>query len=165
LGANLADVAYTLQMGRRLFPHRRALVCRTGSEAIDALESAGPPRVFTKVHEQGKPSVAFLFPGQGAQRVQMGRELYENETVFREQVDACAEMLKPHLGLDLREIIYPPAGKLEAAPAQLKQTCLTQPALFVIEYALARLWMSWGIEPAAMAGHSIGEYRSEERRV
>ena len=157
-GTNLADMAYTLQIGRRLFPHRHALVCGTVSEAIAALESAAAPGVSSKAQEQRNSPVAFLFPGQGAQRVNMGRELYESEAVFREQVDACAEMLKPRLGSDLREILYPPADKLEASQVQLNETAITQPALFVIEYALARLWMSWGIEPAAMAGHSIGEY-------
>ncbi|XHF22477.1 acyltransferase domain-containing protein [Corallococcus interemptor] len=88
----------------------------------------------------------------------MGRGLYEQEPAFRAEVDACAEKLKPHLGLDLRTVLYPPADGREKATEQLKQTSLTQPALFVIEYALAKLWASWGVTPQAMVGHSIGEY-------
>ena len=99
-----------------------------------------------------------MFPGQGAQQVGMGRELYQTEAVFREQVNRCCEILQPHLELDLRTILYPEADKLEQAAEQLSQTFLTQPALFVIEYALAQLWMSWGTQPQAMIGHSVGEY-------
>src|ERR1044072_7213815 len=88
----------------------------------------------------------------------MGLDLHQREAVFREQIDHCCELLQPHLDLDLRDIIYPNEESMEVAASQLKQTYLTQPALFVIEYALARLWMSWGIKPCAMIGHSIGEY-------
>ena len=88
----------------------------------------------------------------------MGLELYQEEPTFREQVDRCAEILTPHLGLDLREVLYPIPGRAEEATQQLQQTWLTQPALFVIEYALAQLWIAWGIQPQAMIGHSIGEY-------
>ena len=88
----------------------------------------------------------------------MGAGLYEHEPIFRAQVDRCAELLRPHLGLDLRAVIYPAAAGPAEAAAALRQTALTQPALFVIEYALARLLMAWGIQPAAMIGHSSGEY-------
>jgi len=97
-----------------------------------------------------------MFSGQGSQYVNMGLELYQTESIFREQVDYCAEYLKPHLNLDLRTVLYPNSAQNENQP--LNQTALSQPALFVIEYALAQLWMSWGIQPAAMIGHSIGEY-------
>jgi acyl transferase domain-containing protein/acyl carrier protein len=125
---------------------------------VQALRGQLPGRIITGTQVSQVPSVAFLFPGQGAQYVQMARELYETETLFREQVDSCAELLQPELGLDLRDILYTDEGNAETAANQLEQTCLTQPALFVIEYALARLWLSWGIEPQAMLGHSIGEY-------
>jgi acyl transferase domain-containing protein len=150
-----ADVAYTLQVGRKRFAHRRFVVCRDLPDALAALDD--PRRVVTEVQEARERPVVFMFPGQGAQYVGMGRELYRDEPVFRQHVDRAAELLMPHLGRDLREVIYP---RSEAAPAddQLKQTFLTQPALFVVEHALAQLWMSWGVRPAAMIGHSIGEY-------
>ena len=99
-----------------------------------------------------------MFSGQGAQYVNMGSELYQVESTFREQVDTCAEILRPHLGLDLRRVLYPNEAQAGEAAARLKQTASAQPALFVIEYSLARLWMAWGVQPQAMVGHSIGEY-------
>jgi malonyl CoA-acyl carrier protein transacylase/acyl carrier protein len=99
-----------------------------------------------------------MFPGQGTQYVNMGRELYRDAQTFRDEVSRCAELLRPHLGLDLREVLYPADADAEAASHRLRQTALTQPALFAVEYALARLWMSWGVEPAMMIGHSVGEY-------
>jgi acyl transferase domain-containing protein len=155
---NPGDVAFTLQTGRREFVHRRAVVCRESAQAIAALQSRDSADVQPKVQEAENPPIVFMFPGQGAQRLNMGRELYETELLFREQVDYCAEKLKPHLPLDLRTLLYPPSDEAAAATEKLTQTANAQPALFVIEYALARLWMSWGIEPAAMIGHSIGEY-------
>jgi acyl transferase domain-containing protein len=153
-----ADVAYTLQVGRRSFSHRRMLVCNDRESAAQALEASDPRKVFTDRHDGGYTPVVFMFPGQGAQRVNMGLELYRNERTYRESVDACCEILKPHLGLDLRKIIYPSDEDVETAAKKLNQTSITQPALFVVEYALARLWMEWGVRPAAMIGHSIGEY-------
>lgn len=155
---DLADAAFTLQTGRRAFSHRRAVVCRDRNEALQLLEQPDPKRVFSGHAERPVAGVAFLFPGQGAQYVNMGRTLYQSEARFRSEIDDCSAVLKPHLGLDLCEILYPPESKLAAAQEQITQTAVTQPALFVIEYALARLWMAWGIEPAAMIGHSLGEY-------
>lgn len=155
---NLADAAYTMQTGRRAFLHRRMVVCRETAEAAEALQTLDPKRVLTRVREPEEAEIVFMFPGQGTQRVNMGLELYRHEPVFREQVDLCAELLRPHLGLDLREILYPGEARAAAAREQLAQTSLTQPALFTIEYALAKLWMNWGIQPRAMIGHSLGEY-------
>ena len=155
---NLADAAFTLQTGRAAFNHRRMLVCRGLSDAVAALESRDAKRVFTQQQHLKNPPVVFMFPGQGAQYVNMGAELYQTEPLFREEIDRCAGLLQPHLGLDLREVLYPAADKIKAAEEQLVQTRMTQPALFVIEYALAKLWMFWGIKPAAMIGHSVGEY-------
>ncbi|MBE9034042.1 type I polyketide synthase [aff. Roholtiella sp. LEGE 12411] len=154
---NLADVAYTLQVGRGVFNYRRVVVCQTTQEAINALESIDPQQVLTHFEEPTQRSIIFMFPGQGAQYVGMGKELYQTEPTFREQVDCCCLLLEPHLGLDLRSVIYAHESEKQLAE-QLKQTSLAQPALFVIEYALAQLWMSWGISPQAMIGHSIGEY-------
>ena len=101
-----------------------------------------------------------MFTGQGSQYPGMGAGLYEHEPVFRYHVDECAELLKPHLGCDLRDVIYPRRGaaKRRRRRRVLTQTSMTQPALFVIEYALAQLLMKWGIQPDVMIGHSIGEY-------
>ena len=104
------------------------------------------------------PRVAFMFPGQGSQYVNMGRTLYESEPLFRETIDACARVLQPEIGVDLRDVLYPSEADRDSAQAKLTQTAITQPALFAIEYALAQLWMSWGVKPDAMIGHSIGEY-------
>jgi acyl transferase domain-containing protein len=159
---NLADVAYTLQVGRKAFDQRRALVCQNLEEAVAELTPSAigfGPKVLTGSQAANEQSIVFMFSGQGAQYVNMAQELHQTEPTFRDQVDLCCDLLKPHLGLDLRAVLYPSEGTdLELAAEQLKQTAITQPALFVIEYALAQLWQEWGIEPRAMVGHSIGEY-------
>ena len=152
------DVAYTLQVGRRSFDQRRVIICRDAQDALAAIEGPDSKRVITQAAGSQPGPVAFLFPGQGTQYVQMGRELYQAEPHFRQTVDTCSELLAPHLGLDLRRALYPRDGEGEAAAERLNQTSLAQPALFVIQYALARLWMEWGIQPQAMLGHSVGEY-------
>jgi amino acid adenylation domain-containing protein len=153
-GANLADVSYTLQVGRGGFGHRRMAVVRDVKDAVVALGDEG--RWEGGVVGEGR--VAFVFPGQGSQHPGMGEGLYKKEGVYREAVDACAEVLRPWLGLDLREVMYPSAGEERASGERLRGTGLAQPALFVTEYALSRLWMSWGVEPVGMLGHSVGEY-------
>jgi len=155
---NMADVAYTSQVGRKAFSHRRMLVCHSTEDAVKALESLDATRVFSARRGMRNRRLIFLFSGQGAQYVHMARGLYRSESIFRNQVDECATLLKPSLGLDLREVIYPPGKPSAEATGQLTQTALTQPALFVIEHALARLWIEWGVRPQAMIGHSIGEY-------
>ena len=152
--SDLADIAYTLQTGRRAFHYRRALVSRTPAEAAGILE--GKKTYFTGNSKGRKPGVAFLFPGQGAQQVGMGRDLYENDPVFRAEVDRCCGLLQPELKLDLREILYP--KNAADTEARLTQTSLTQPALFVVEYALAQVWLARGVRPQTMVGHSLGEY-------
>ncbi|WP_394829001.1 SDR family NAD(P)-dependent oxidoreductase [Pendulispora albinea] len=156
----LSDVAYTLQIGRQPLPHRRMLVCRDVPEAIGLLETLKPERVFGREQERAQRPLTFMFPGQGAQFIDMGAELYRQEPLFRAEVDRACELLVPHLGLDLRTILYPdPAPEAKArAKELLDRTAYTQPALFVIEHAMAQLWMSWGVRPDAMIGHSIGEY-------
>ena len=148
----LADVAYTLRVGRRELPHRLAVVATGLADAAAAL--ADPARRITAVARKKPPRLALLFSGQGAQYAGMGAGLYQAEPAFRDTVDECADLLGGRLAgvMDLREVIF---GQDEEA---LRQTAITQPAIFVLEYALARLWLSWGAEPDAMAGHSIGEY-------
>jgi acyl transferase domain-containing protein/thioesterase domain-containing protein/acyl carrier protein len=155
---SLADVAFTCQVGRHAFPHRRALVVDDTRESITSLAGGERKAFASGLAAKAAPPVVFMFSGQGSQYVNMGRELYEHEPVFRETLDLCAQQLQQPLGLDLRQAIYPSKEDKDAAAERLNQTWLTQPALFSIEYALARWWMSAGIEPEAMVGHSIGEY-------
>ncbi|MDZ8084265.1 MAG: beta-ketoacyl synthase N-terminal-like domain-containing protein [Nostoc sp. DedQUE12b] len=155
---NLPDVAYTLKVGRRGFDYRRILVCQDVSDAVKTLSYFHPERIFTYQRQSNHCPVIFMFSGQGAQYANMGRELYEIEPTFKKYIDTCAVILQPQLNLDIRHILFPQQEQIEAATQQLQQTVLTQPALFVIEYALAQLFMSWGVLPAAMIGHSIGEY-------
>jgi amino acid adenylation domain-containing protein len=154
---DLDSVAHTLQVGRRAFDHRRAVACTDVKDAIGALKSRDPNRVFTAVHPGRSSSVVFMFPGQGAQYRNMGAGLYQLDTGFRRDVDLCADILRPHLQRDLREVLYGDPEAASAASHDLGETALAQPALFVTEYALARLWMRWGVHPQAMIGHSVGE--------
>ncbi|MGD1912874.1 MAG: SDR family oxidoreductase [Rivularia sp. (in: cyanobacteria)] len=156
--SNLADVAYTLQIGRRDFSHRRILVCSDTQDAIQALNQQTSQRGLTQFQDNGTSSVAFIFPGDDTLYADMGRELYETESVFSTEVERCCLILRPYLELDLRSVIYPKESEREAAVEKLQQTKFAQIALFVIEYALAQLWMSWGISPQAMIGQGIGEY-------
>jgi acyl transferase domain-containing protein len=167
----LADVAYTLQVGRREFDHRRTVVCRDLEEAVRLLEEKD--RLPSCTAGRNRPPVAFLFPGVGDHYPGMGQGLYESEPIFRAVIDECAGLLRPELGMDLREALYPETGApgreggLDlrrmlrpdgAAAGPLHRTALAQPALFAVEIALARLWMSWGIQPRALLGYSLGEY-------
>ncbi|HEY1107796.1 MAG TPA: condensation domain-containing protein, partial [Opitutaceae bacterium] len=156
--AVLADVAYTLQVGRKIFPYRRAVVVEDTTDALRVLRAKDAKQLITARSDAAQPKIAFLFPGQGSQSVGMAREIYATEPSFRATVDRCCDWLKPRLGLDLREVMFAPAERAEAAGKLLTETRITQPALFVIEYALAQLWVSWGVKPTAMIGHSLGEY-------
>ncbi|HXB22565.1 MAG TPA: beta-ketoacyl synthase N-terminal-like domain-containing protein [Candidatus Solibacter sp.] len=149
---DLADVAYTLQVGREAFDYRRVLVCGGREEALELLESAGPQLAFPSVQASQRKSVVFIFPGQGTQYPNMARDLYLTESAFRRDVDDCAQRLEKHLNRDIRALLY---GGVDAHV--IDETWITQPALFVIEYALAQQWMAWGVQPNAMIGHSIGE--------
>jgi len=179
---NFADIAFTLQEGRKAFAHRRIGICRNITEATTALQARTPSRVFTAVAPSTRRPIAFLLPGLGDQYLDMGRGLYESEPEFAKHVDYCSEFLQPLLGVDLRRTIYrnprvrqqnevrieervnfrslvQRAGQANsAALPEIHRTLLAQPALFVIEYALAKLWMSWGIVPESLMGYSIGEY-------
>lgn len=155
---NLADVAHTLRHGRRDFNYRSCVVCSNPADAVQAL--GDPLRTVSRQVTVRNPDVVFMFPGQGSQYVNMGLSFYQDEPVFREIVDRCADILQPLLGLDIRSILYPTTTDAEAAAISLGQTCFTQPALFIVEYALAQLWQSWGVIPQATIGHSIGEFVS-----
>ncbi|GAB3718552.1 amino acid adenylation domain-containing protein [Spirosoma lituiforme] len=149
----LADVAFTLQTTRPDFNHRSFIVATSKDELIEKLK-AEP----TTQRADGSPEeLVFLFPGQGSQYLNMGQMLYEQEIVFRDAVDQCAYLLADQVDLDIREVMYPEVPTSEAEQ-RLKNTRYTQPALFITEYALAQLWMSWGIQPSVFCGHSIGEF-------
>jgi phthiocerol/phenolphthiocerol synthesis type-I polyketide synthase E len=149
---SLADVAWTLQVGRQEFAHRRIVTASTAAEAVARLRASKDPRVSSAAHEGGARPVAFLFSGQGSQYPGMGGALYRQEPAYREAVDRCAAHLSDRIGCDIREILFGDRG------SEIHETRFTQPALFVTEYALACLWQQWGVIPKAMLGHSIGEY-------
>ncbi|MFL6127098.1 type I polyketide synthase, partial [Actinophytocola sp.] len=149
----LADVAHTLRVGRPEYTHRAAVVASDLPDAVAALRAKR--RRQQGVADGLAPKVAFLFSGQGAQYAGMGGQLYAARPAFAAAVDECAELLAPDLGLDLRDLLL---GRDPDAEATLRETRYTQPALFVVEYALAVLWQEMGVRPAAMIGHSIGEY-------
>lgn len=154
----LADVAYTLMEGRVRHEHRRALVVREDEEPADALQSLDNAHIATD-RATVERSVAMMFSGQGAQYAGMGRGLYDTEPVFRDAIDACAHAFQDAIDIDLRCLLFPDGdAEKKQADAQLAQTLYTQPALFAVQVATTRLWQSWGIEPAALIGHSIGEY-------
>jgi amino acid adenylation domain-containing protein len=156
--ACLRDVAYTLHAGRTAFPYRRAVVAGTASEAASLLRTPDVRRVVSRKADGKLRDVVFMFPGQGSQHPRMGASLYRTELVFRTHVDDCAKQLQPLLGVDLRNIMFSEEQEPAQAAEMLDQTAVAQPALFVIEYALARLWMEWGVAPKAMIGHSVGEF-------
>jgi acyl transferase domain-containing protein len=154
----LADVAYTLQIGRKPFPERRILVCRDSEDARGALAGRDPLRIRTATAAASERPVVFMFSGQGSQYVDMGRQLYDIAPVFRGELDRCHDLLAPHVDFSLRDLIYPAGDAGEAAAERLRDTAVAQPALFAIEYALSAQWLSYGIIPQGLIGHSIGEY-------
>jgi len=152
---NLADAAYTLQTTRTDFIMRRFAVAGSAAELQKSLEAPASSANSGELKKLPGETV-FLFPGQGAQYLDMGAELYQDEPVFKTAIDECAAILTDYLDKDIRDIIY--AGGDSSAEAEINNTKYTQPALFVTEYALAKLWISWGIAPTILCGHSIGEY-------
>jgi acyl transferase domain-containing protein len=155
--ADIRDAAYTLQVGRKAFEYRRSFVVADRDSAITALtQMSAKPAIVDK--SRGEPTVAFMFSGQGSQYAGMAAELYRYEATFREDVDRCNSVLRPLLDVDLVGLLIASGPDFAAIDRVLADTRYAQPALFVIEYALARLWMSWGIRPHAMIGHSIGEF-------
>ncbi|MFL6110922.1 MAG: SDR family NAD(P)-dependent oxidoreductase [Catenulispora sp.] len=176
-----ADVAFTLQAGRKTLSHRRAIVCRDAADAAEALAGRDPRRLLRQDPgpAQDRP-VAFVFSGLGDQYPDMARDLYESEPVFRAELDRCAELFRHQLGVDLRTLLYPDSetggeasgqagmdlrallgrggAQPDAGSRELDRTRYAQPVMFMLEWALARLWTAWGIRPQAMIGYSIGEW-------
>ncbi|WP_375501129.1 SDR family NAD(P)-dependent oxidoreductase [uncultured Nostoc sp.] len=155
---NLADVAHVLQVGRRAFNHRRILVCQDLNDAVQALDSPNQERVLTNFQEPCDRPIVFIFPQEEVLCVNRTLELYQYEPTFRQWIDSCSEIIKSDRELDLRTVLYPNQEQAEKAAYLLEQTQISQLALFVIEYALAQLWLSWGIRPQSMIGYSTGEY-------
>jgi len=148
-GLNLADVAWTLADGRRAFPYRLAVAAQDTAGAVQALRVS---KAAGTADDAARRPLVFMFPGQGAQYAGMGRALYAAEPAFREAFDACAQAAEAELGADLRTLAFG-----EDAQA-LVPTAVMQPAIFALEYALARWWMAQGLQPTAMVGHSVGEF-------
>ena len=142
--STLGDICYTANAGRAHFPERVAYIGSSAGRILEAPLGRG--------RSESAPEIVFLFPGQGAQYAGMAKELFETQPVFRQLLEECAALLAPQLDVPLFELLW------EAGSHLLDQTVYTQPALFAVEYAVARLWQSWGIQPAAVLGHSIGEY-------
>lgn len=152
----IENIAYTLNQGRAPFNYRKFIVCENRNEAIDLLASKATANARGPVRHYEGQTIAFMFPGQGAQYHNMLHELYKGEDDFREEVDQCFEIVKNISGKDLKAVVFGnpgPKGK-----NSINNTEFTQPLLFITEYALARLLMKWGIQPDIMIGHSIGEY-------
>ncbi|MBH5334674.1 type I polyketide synthase [Streptomyces pactum] len=154
------DVCFSANTGRSHFPHRLAAVGSDARELAARLDDflAGMPAVGLAAGRAGTTETVFVFPGQGPQRVGMARGLYETQPTFRRVIDRCDEILRPMLDIPLLTLLYPPDGDGDDGTQPVYRTEYSQPALFSVEYALAELWRSWGVEPAAVLGHSFGEY-------
>ena len=155
---SIADIAYTLQVGRADFNYKRSFVASNREECIEILRDKESQRISTTHTVRKNRSIVFMFPGQGSQHVNMSRDLYESEPIFRREMDICAHILEPILGFDIRNILYPDPEGLDESLMRINETMVAQPGIFSISYSLAKYWMSMGIRPEAMIGHSVGEF-------
>ncbi len=156
---NLADVAYTLQVGRHEFEHRRVFAGETIDDIVATVQATDRKHVATGKPQSDNPQIAFMFPGGGAHYINMGRDLYDQEPVYREVVDDCLQRLKAIHNIDLQSLMFPAAtANMEAVTQEFARITNWLPAMFITNYALAQLWRHWGLEPVAMIGHSLGEY-------
>jgi acyl transferase domain-containing protein/thioesterase domain-containing protein/NAD(P)-dependent dehydrogenase (short-subunit alcohol dehydrogenase family)/acyl carrier protein len=156
-GDDLPDIAWTLKDGRRRFEKRKVLVAETALQAAEMLEKGDPRQVFHHDHLSDDPPVTFMFPGGGAQYAGMARDLYDTEPVFRDWMDRGLAVLQPKLDYDIRDLWLPAAGGEQAANDRLKRPSVQLPLIMITEYALAQLFIDWGVRPAALIGHSMGE--------
>ncbi|MFN8439523.1 MAG: amino acid adenylation domain-containing protein [Caldilineaceae bacterium] len=169
----LGDICFTVNNGRNHFEERLAIVCHSVTQLIQTLQGFSAGKSSTNLfygQAENNCTPVFLFSGQGSQVVNMGRQLYETQPLFRQTLIECSELLQPHLGESLIELLYPTdascswqvasnnaESKIQNLKSKIDLTVFAQPALFALEYSLVRLWQSWGIEPAILLGHSVGE--------
>ena len=158
---SLADAAFTANIGRAALPYRLTVQASSLKDAQEKLTAFVEGRASSglkvgRVQNTDRPRLAFLFTGQGSQYLNMGRQLYGTQPIFRQAVDKCADLLRPHLERPLLDVLF--ADPESELAGLIHETAYTQPAIFVIEYALAELWRSWGVTPSAVIGHSVGEY-------
>ncbi len=151
-----ADVAFTCARGRKAFSHRRFVVARDTRDAAAALRD--DRRSISRATRPHAGQVAFMFPGGGTQAPGVGAELYQHCPLYREEIDRGLAYLKDICHVDVRSALFPAEGEVPRALAEMERPSIGLPALFVTEYALARLWMSWGVQPSSLLGHSLGEY-------
>ena len=156
--SDLDSIAGALQMRRDEFQYRAAAVVDTITDACEIFQQRKAPKYLKRKSSAKQRDIVFMFPGQGSQYVRMGKNFYDQSPVFRENLDRCSEYLLPLLGRDLRHVLFPDPGDEDAAQEILKNTEFTQPALFSMGYSLAQVWLSWGFQPSALMGHSIGEF-------
>lgn len=154
---NLDDVAYSLYKGRRHFEHRRVLACNNINDCIELLKTNSPQKVFNYKSDDLERNIVFMLPGGGAQYVEMSKHLYQTESVFKENIDLGLNKFEALSGINLKTILFPDNNDLESASEQLQKPSLQLPAIFIVEYALAQLWISFGVTPKYLIGHSMGE--------
>jgi len=154
---DLADVAYTLQVGRRDYKHRSVIACRDKSDLIAELDAPESKRRVSEKCTDSEPSLVFMLPGGGAQYSGMGHELYETEAVYRQAFDDCIDCLEPSVAAKVKALVFAPLEQQQEATLKLQTPTLTLTSLFACEYALAKQLEAWGAKPVAMIGHSMGE--------
>ena len=156
-GTSLADIAYTLQKGRKHFKYRQFVLCENIEEAIGKIEKKYDSRLPAGKVSGDKCTTVFMFPGLGSQYPGMCKELYEHEKLFRQNLDHCFDAISTITGLDLHAVLYP-SKTVRTDPEIYSQTDIGQFLIFVIEYSLTKMLMGWGINPDCMIGYSFGEY-------
>ncbi|MFV0491840.1 MAG: type I polyketide synthase [Pseudorhodobacter sp.] len=154
---SLADIAWTLKEGRRAFEKRRVIVAETHEEAANLLEGSEPRRIWSHDFLGDNPEIAFMFPGGGAQYAGMARDLYDTEPEFADWMDKGLTILQPKLDYNIRALWLPETGAEAEADERLKKPSVQLPLILIVEYALAKLYQSWGVNPSALVGHSMGE--------
>lgn len=162
----LGDIGFTLNTGRSPLSHRLAIAAsdleelrQHLSDYLQPVQTRAIPWSVGTVESGQRPTVAFLFTGQGSQYINMGHELYQTQPTFRRAIDQCDRLLRPHLETPLLDVLYPTSDSPHPqADSLIDETAYTQPALFALEFALAQLWLSWGVQPSSLMGHSVGEY-------
>lgn len=152
----LGKVAHTLATGRRTFQHTSIIAASSVADAVGQLEAV--PKIVKRIAPKDDVPVAFMFPGQGSQYANMGRDLYETEPAYRDAFNRCSEILQPHLGLSLQDLLFIDGQPTAEQQKQITETRFAQPSICAMEYSLAQLWLSRNVRPTALIGHSVGEF-------